>query len=173
LRSGASRRTIAQVRASDRSRHRTTAALSRAAGEGFLSIDTLSLRLDVAFTARDVGDLDALVADLPWYRRPPSAILRALWQWLIEPHDPPVQLVIPAQTDAIVLGRSPDCDIPIEHRSVSRRHARLRRAPEGWDVLDLGSTNGTWLNGRRISSAVGQPGDELALADHRLTLPPR
>ena len=159
------------MRASDRSRHRTTAALSRAAGEGFLSIDTLSLRLDVAFAARDVDRLDALVADLPWYWRPPPAILRAFWQWLIEPRDPPVQLVIPAKTEAVVVGRSPDCDISIGHRSVSRHHARLRRTPEGWDILDLGSTNGTWLNGRRISSAVGQPGDELALANHRLILP--
>jgi hypothetical protein len=172
LRPGAARRTIHAVRASDRSRYRTTAALSRAAGEGFISIDTLSLRLDAALTARDVDRLDALVSDLPWYRRPPATVLRAFWLWLTEPDQPPTRLVIPANAGVVVLGRSPDCDVPIAQRSVSRHHVRLRRTPEGWDVLDLGSTNGTWLNGRRISSAVAQPGDELGLADHRLVLPP-
>jgi hypothetical protein len=171
LRPGAARRTIHAVRASDRSRYRTTAALSRAAGEGFISIDTLSLRLDAALTARDVDRLDALVSDLPWYRRPPAAILRGFWLWLTEPDQPPARLVIPADAGLVVLGRSPDCDVPIGHRSVSRHHARLRRTPEGWDVLDLGSTNGTWLNGRRISRAVAQPGDELALAGYRLIVP--
>jgi hypothetical protein len=159
------------VRASDRTRDRTTAALARAAGEGFLSVDTLSLRLDAAFLARDVDRLDELVADLPWYRRPPASVLRAFWSRLAEPTDPPAQLVVPAATEAIVIGRSPDCDIPLGHRSVSRHHARLRRTTEGWDVLDLGSTNGTWLNGRRIIRAVGQPGDELVLAGQRFVLP--
>jgi hypothetical protein len=158
------------VRASDRSRHRTTLALSRAAGEGFISLDTLSLRLDAAFAARDVERLDALVADLPWYRRPPSAIVRAAWEWLAGA-PAPRQLVIPAHTELVVLGRHPDCDIAIADDAVSRHHARLRRTPEGWDVLDLGSTNGTWLNGRRITSAVAQPGDELSLADYVMRLP--
>jgi hypothetical protein len=159
------------VRASDRTRHRTTSALARAAGEGFLSVDTLSFRLDAAFTARDVDRLDALVSDLPWYRRPPATLLRAFWQWLTEPSDPAALLVVPAESQTLVLGRGPDCDIPIRDRAVSRHHARLRRTAEGWDVLDLGSTNGTWLNGRRIMRAVAQPGDELELAGRRLLLP--
>jgi hypothetical protein len=159
------------VRASDRTRHRTTAALARATGEGFLSIDTLSMRLDAAFSARDVDRLDRLVGDLPWYRRPPGAVLRALWRWLIEPADPPARLIAPEEADVLVIGRGSDCDIPLLDRAVSRHHARLRRTPEGWDVLDLGSTNGTWLNGRRIVRAVAQPGDELQVADSRVLLP--
>jgi pSer/pThr/pTyr-binding forkhead associated (FHA) protein len=71
----------------------------------------------------------------------------------------------------VVLGRSPDCDIALSQGSVSRHHARLRRTREGWDVLDLGSTNGTWLNGRLVSSAVAQPGDVLSLADHPVVVP--
>jgi len=70
-----------------------------------------------------------------------------------------------------VIGRSRDCDLAIDDRAISRHHARLRRTAEGWDVLDLGSTNGTWLNGRRVSNAVGLPGDELELADRRFVLP--
>jgi hypothetical protein len=165
------RGTIILVRASDRTRHRTTAALSRAAGEGFLSVDTLSLRLDSAFSARDVGHLDALVADLPWYRQPPAAVARAIWRRLVQPAEPAPRLVVPSDTAVILLGRSSDCDVSIENRAVSRHHARLRRTTEGWDVLDLGTTNGTWLNGRRIVRAIGQPGDELELADYRVLLP--
>jgi hypothetical protein len=159
------------VRASDRTRHRTTAALARAAGEGFLSVDTLSMRLDAAFSARDVERLDVLVADLPWYRRPPAAVLRSVWHWLTASSDPPLALIVPAEAEMLVIGRGPDCDVAIEDRAVSRHHARLRRTLEGWDILDLGSTNGTWLNGRRIVSAVGKPGDELVLARRRLLLP--
>jgi hypothetical protein len=159
------------VRASDRTRHRTTAALARAAGEGFLSFDTLSMRLDAAFTARDVDRLDVLVADLPWYRRPPAAVLRAFLRWLTDPADPPARLIVPGEAELLVIGRSPDCDVSFEDHAVSRHHARLRRTPEGWDVLDLGSTNGTWLNGRRIVNAVGRPGDELQLAGRRVLLP--
>jgi FHA domain/Domain of unknown function (DUF1707) len=159
------------LRASDRTRDRTTAALARAAGEGFLSVDTLSMRLDAAFRAREVDRLDVLVADLPWYRRPPAAVLRAFWRWLVEPSEPPARLVVPGDAELLVIGRSPDCDVALEDRAVSRHHARLRRTSEGWNVLDLGSTNGTWLNGRRIVHAVGRPGDELQLAGNRVLLP--
>jgi hypothetical protein len=171
LRPGARRRAIRDVRASDRARHRTTAALSRAAGEGFLSLDTLSLRVESALTARDSDRLDELVSDLPWYRRPPATLARAIWIWLTRPDEPPALLAIPAGTEVVVLGRSPDCDIALSQGSVSRHHARLRRTREGWDVLDLGSTNGTWLNGRLVSSAVAQPGDVLSLADHPVVVP--
>jgi hypothetical protein len=159
------------VRASDRTRDRTTAALARAAGKGFLSVDTLSLRLDAAFAARDVDRLDALVADLPWYRRPPVTVARAVWRWLTEPAQPPTRLAIPAEAQMFVIGRGADCDISVEDHAISRHHARFRRTIEGWDVLDLGSTNGTWLNGRRITSAVALPGDELELARQRFLLP--
>src|SRR4051812_32783252 len=123
------------MRASDRSRHRTTSALGRAAGEGFLSIDTLSLRLDAALAARDVDRLDALVADLPWYRRPPSTVARALWRWLTEPAQPPTRLAIPAEAQMLVIGRGADCHISVDDHAISRHHARLRRTIEGWDVL--------------------------------------
>ena len=159
------------VRASDRNRDRTSAALARAAGDGLLSVETLSWRLDEAFAARDVDRLDALVADLPWHRRPPRALGRALWRWLTDPPDRVDRLAVPASTEMVVLGRHPDCDVPLADEAVSRHHVRLRRTPEGWDILDLGSTNGTWLNGRRITRAAGRPGDVLGLAGRRFVLP--
>ena len=50
----------------------------------------------------------------------------------------------------VVLGRSKDCDVQVEDANVSRRHAELRREGASWWLVDLDSTNGTDLNGKRV-----------------------
>ena len=162
------------VRASDRSREQVAAGLSRAAVQGLLSLDTLTLRLQRAFAARDIDQLDVLIADLPLRNRPVSALLRTAWRWLIrapELEPPAPALRVPPDTDVIVLGRHWACDIWFRERAISRRHVQLRRREDGWDILDLESTNGTYLNGRRIGAGHAYPGDELQLADRRFVLP--
>lgn len=52
-----------------------------------------------------------------------------------------------------VVGRDPDCDIPLASRSVSRRHALVEKTPDGWVVRDLGSANGTSVDGARVKEA--------------------
>jgi pSer/pThr/pTyr-binding forkhead associated (FHA) protein len=52
-----------------------------------------------------------------------------------------------------VIGRDPDCDISLASRSVSRRHALVEKTPDGWVVRDLGSANGTRVNGARVTEA--------------------
>ena len=60
------------------------------------------------------------------------------------------------------IGRSADTDFVIDDRTVSRRHATIRREGELWILVDLGSTNGTRVNGARVDGrAVIWPGDEL------------
>lgn len=49
--------------------------------------------------------------------------------------------------------------------TVSRRHASLRRRNDRWTVHDLGSSNGTWLNGMRVERAGIQPGDQLRFGE--------
>jgi predicted component of type VI protein secretion system len=62
------------------------------------------------------------------------------------------------------IGRSKDCDCVLDDPNISRRHAELRRSSVGdWQVVDLGSTNGVKVNGRRVSSARLSPGDEITL----------
>ena len=50
----------------------------------------------------------------------------------------------------VQIGRDPECDIALADDSVSAAHAALRRAAAGWVVSDLGSTNGTYLDGERV-----------------------
>ncbi len=66
--------------------------------------------------------------------------------------------------DAVVLGRSPEADIVIEDPYASEFHLRIN-AKEGRLVLsDLGSTNGTYVNGRRVSTPVDlRRGDALQI----------
>ncbi len=49
-----------------------------------------------------------------------------------------------------VVGRSRDCDVVLEDSGISRRHAEIRPLEGGWEIEDLGSTNGVILNGREI-----------------------
>jgi hypothetical protein len=62
------------------------------------------------------------------------------------------------------IGRSRSCDIVLEDPNVSREHAELRPRGDSWVLTDLGSTNGSAINGRRIERPeVVRPGDEIEL----------
>lgn len=54
------------------------------------------------------------------------------------------------ENDTIKVGRQDSCRVVFNDSNVSREHAQLRRGPDGWMVLDLGSTNGTTINGTKI-----------------------
>ena len=70
----------------------------------------------------------------------------------------------------LVLGRSRDCDVVVDDPNVSRRHAEIRHTDEGWTVADMGSTNGTLVDGRRIDGRHPlQGGEQIELGTKRLT----
>lgn len=73
--------------------------------------------------------------------------------------DPPVE--IPSGR-TLVVGRSPSCDLPLHDPTVSRHHAELSLADGGVWVRDLGSTNGTYVEGERVGEALVRPGARLA-----------
>jgi Protein of unknown function (DUF3662)/Inner membrane component of T3SS, cytoplasmic domain len=63
-----------------------------------------------------------------------------------------------------VIGRGRDCDIMLEDVGISRRHARIGPAAEGWTIEDLGSTNGVRVNDREIHGAHGlRLGDRIGI----------
>lgn len=63
----------------------------------------------------------------------------------------PLHNRVPLEGDRLVLGRAPDCAIVVAEPRVSRHHAELRREGHGYLLADLGSTNGTFLNGQRLA----------------------
>lgn len=71
----------------------------------------------------------------------------------------------------MTLGRDPDCDHPLDYPMVSWRHAKLSRNDGVITVEDLGSTNGVFVNGRRITAPVTvNPGDVISLGSYTFRL---
>ena len=69
----------------------------------------------------------------------------------------------------IVLGRSRDCDIQLADANVSRRHAELRQEGASYWIVDLGSTNGMEVNGKRVKRAKLSDGDTITLGSTKVT----
>ena len=73
-------------------------------------------------------------------------------------------------TASLVVGRTPDNDLAIDHPLVSRHHLRFDRHASTWMVTDLGSTNGTYVNGIRIATTTLVAGDVVDIGGSRLVL---
>ncbi|MEN3534482.1 MULTISPECIES: DUF1707 and FHA domain-containing protein [Microbispora] len=164
------------VRASDGDRERALSELRDRAAEGRLSMETFVGRVDLALRARNRNELDELVADLPhrgrWRRRITDAVasvselsnrIESAWR---RPRLP--RLALPADGRArYLVGRGSSCDLVLADLTVSRVHAELRREhDDSWLLVDLGSMNGTRLNGwRLVGPAHVRAGDEVAFGD--------
>jgi hypothetical protein len=77
---------------------------------------------------------------------------------------------LPLEADRMTIGKSAENDVALpDDPTTSGLHAVLERFPAGWCVADLGSSNGTWLNGERIwSSQRLRHGDEIRVGQSRL-----
>jgi FHA domain/Domain of unknown function (DUF1707) len=156
------------MRASDRMRDAVVRRLGRDYGRGCISVDTLAWRIERAYSARDRQDLTPLVADLPPGGRL-GLLLERFQLWRESLRRAPVACSPPAALDEpYVLGRHPDCDLVLGDDSVSRRHASITREGDRWLIVDLGSRNGTHVNGWRVTEANVFDGDALVLGRTRL-----
>jgi hypothetical protein len=91
----------------------------------------------------------------PWYGPEPRRIPPAPPSYRSEPPADPAPLVFPPGSGTrFTIGRARDCDLCLTDLSVSRMHALLLRREEGWVLTDLGSHNGTRLNGWLVREPV-------------------
>ncbi|MFI2345611.1 DUF1707 and FHA domain-containing protein [Streptomyces sp. NPDC019443] len=151
------------ARLSDAERDRVLGVLREGAAQGKLSHDTFMRRMELALVARRPDELQALTADLGtegrWSRRLYAAVgrvsafsvrLRRAWQ---AEKLPPLLLPEPGPYP-LRIGRDPANGLRLSHDTVSRLHAELSRQGSLWILRDLGSTNGTTVNGRRVTGSV-------------------
>ncbi|MET8698992.1 FHA domain-containing protein [Kitasatospora sp. NPDC058032] len=159
------------VRPSEAERERALGVLREGAGNGRLSHDTFLGRLDLVLHAGSRAELNAVMADLPAGNPVGRFVLRAVGRvsafgvrvgeaWRAE-RLPGLSLP-EAGSGQLTIGRIPGSGLRLNDASVSRHHAELRREGDGWVLYDLGSTNGTHVNGFRIVGGVRvRPGDQV------------
>ena len=149
------------MRPSHDTREETVAQLRRGYVAGRIGTDTFAWRLDRALEGGSHEQLRGLTSDLP---APPRTLLARL-------RDRFAPRALPQLVGAhLVIGRSSACEIVLGDDTVSRRHAELRYEDGRWLLRDLGSSNGTWVNGRRVVEAEVRAGDEVYLGGARLKL---
>ncbi len=156
-------------RPSDADRDRAIEVLKENAVRGRLSHDTFMRRMELAMIVRARHELDALTADLQTGGRVTrwatglvatystfTVRLRKAWRAERLP-----QLMLPEPgPHPLRIGRDYANGLRIADDSVSRLHAELRLDGDVWTLRDLGSMNGTWVNGLRLAgSATVRPGD--------------
>jgi predicted component of type VI protein secretion system len=73
---------------------------------------------------------------------------------------PPIEIV----KDLTIVGRKEDCDVRLDHKSVSKMHCVIVKTDGLLLLRDLGSTNGTRVNGQRVRRAALLPNDQLTIA---------
>jgi len=164
-------------RPSDAERDRALAVLREGAGTGRLSHDTFIRRMNFVLRAQSRRELADATHDLPGREPRPIEWLRQLAARVpriaLAPRE--VQLpglaLPPPGSPTVRIGRGPGATLRIADISVSRCHAELRHVGDGWMLRDLGSMNGTYLNGLRITTPVRvRSGDHLGLGAVRYVL---
>lgn len=93
---------------------------------------------------------------------PPKAVLRGV-------SGPYFGKVIPI-SGRLTIGRGNDCDLVLDEPEMSRRHAMVEATPAGIWLRDLGSANGTYVNGVQVRDAVLYTGDQLAFDRNRFLI---
>lgn len=159
---------LRHVRVSDADRDKALAALREGFAAGRLTHETFTHRVDEVLRARADHELRTVVADLPGPGRLQLVVLaacrrlmRATDRWLRG--WPPVLMLPRGSQSRFTIGRESACDMMLADETVSRWHASLERDASGWLLADLGSTNGTRLNGWRVTSPIPvRPGDMVS-----------
>ena len=78
-------------------------------------------------------------------------------------HEDGGERMVALASDTVTIGRLADCDVVLTDKGASRKHAQLKLRGDVWTVTDLGSTNGTRLNGQTIQSRELADGDKITI----------
>lgn len=143
-----------------RERPRVTLQPDPSLRPGEAEVETTVSPVAEAIVAEDRSDGGTRVFEVPVVRAP---------EVVIEVREPGrVARRIPVSGAPIRIGRAPECELVLKDSRVSRRHARLH-ARDGVLVLtDLGSTNGTLVNGHRVTELVLGAGDRIQIGETSL-----
>jgi len=164
------------------SRRRLAGVLNSAFAEGLLSEQTHSYRLGLLFGPRLI-DQQRLIGDLTLRRgrSRPAEAARDVWAALVTgvrtasgrdaSSAAPLLLALDqAESERLLLGRHPRCDVAVSDPGVSRRHAQLTFRDGVWVIQDLASTNGTTVNGVRVGRTTLHAGDIVALGNQSMQI---
>jgi hypothetical protein len=154
------------MRASDRARDGAIRILRDARADGRLSTRTFEQRVERALGAQSVTDLHGLTLDIKrvsgvraWLahvlhaERAPAGLGEACLRLSGVGHRP------------VRVGRSRAADFVVHDATVSRLHAQIERTSDGFILIDLSSTNGAWIDGRRVGAVEVRPGDLVWLGE--------
>ncbi|WP_407912115.1 DUF1707 and FHA domain-containing protein [Kitasatospora sp. NE20-6] len=159
------------ARPSEADRERALGALRDGVGTGRLSHDTFMRRMELVLVARTRAEIQDALTGLPTGGPLGRLLLRAVggvsafnvrlrrtWQNQQLP-----ELGLPQPGPApLRIGRNHGCGLRLSDSTVSRVHAELRHRDGAWELHDLGSANGTYVNGRRVTGPVRVgPGDQV------------
>ncbi|WP_344213516.1 DUF1707 and FHA domain-containing protein [Kribbella sancticallisti] len=169
-------------RPSDAERDRALAILRDGAGSGRLSHDTFIRRMNFVLRAQSRRELADATNDLPREEPRLVQLLHRLVAHIpritLTPRSANPALRLPGLTlpppgsPTVRIGRGPGATLRMADISVSRFHAELRPTEDGWLLRDLGSMNGTYLNGLRITTPTQvRAGDHVRFGStsYRLT----
>lgn len=132
-----------------------------------LSIDSVQIlikpdRDDAVRTTIPSQAKDAEEAETRLRNVPPRAVLRGV-------SGGHFGKIIPIRA-RLTIGRGSDCDLVLDEPEMSRRHAMIENSGDGLYLRDLGSANGTFVNGVQVKNAVLHPGDQIAFDRNRFLL---
>lgn len=126
---------------------------------------------------RVLGPVSVVLVEAPDY---PEGTLQVQAQWREGATVPTVgELVMdtgerfPVGDGAFSIGRLPNCSLILSDENVSRNHAVINRVPGGWTLTDVGSTNGTTVNGDRVSEVQLRTGDRIVFGSTPATFEAR
>jgi len=123
----------------------------------------------IGFSREAAAQLSAVDTDISAEEQEAIAALPSGSALLIVRRGPNTGARFLLDTDVTTVGRHPDADIFLDDVTVSRRHAEFVRTGGAFQVRDLGSLNGTYIDGVRIDSALLSDGAEVQVGKFRLT----